>query len=620
MKRKFKSIQFNLFSTYSLIIILLAVIFVSFFYLYVSNLLRENTFASLDDLSRSITQKLDLEIQKLDDLSMNVLYSNLIKEQFSDYISFYSNSKDSKLSNEAEHYYNLKNLNNVMVAIIGPSQTVQQVNLYDFKGNMIGAGVYNKENKIDVKEKPWYTHTVSKNGKKYILPPHKEALLGNVINYYKNKYYISLYRVFFDQFNMQQGIVEVIQDCDTIFAGINEPLIEESTGRQIYIYNQQGELVYPYQELSSQNYQYYYRVSHNKPEKLKYLNKENPESKKNELISYNDSDFTGWRIIVVAQENKLLAPLFFFTKVTFYGTLLVLLMALGFSYFASKRLTIPIAKMHKTINSMNLNMVSSEDHPELNSGLNELEELNMAFQEMNRNLKKSMNKLLESQTHEMQARMLALQSQMNPHFLYNSIANISIMAEENMNKQIIIMCENFSYMLRYISSSDSSLVNLEDELEYTSKYLSIMKIRYGDSLKYEINLDEKLLGIRIPKLIIQPLVENSIKYGTRNYKNKNSWQIRLSGEINEDKWQIVVEDDGAGFTRSVIKNFWDKVEEFDKIERTPDLKLEGMGLLNIYIRLKLTYGSNMIFRINDKTNGGAVVIIGGLITCSKLNI
>src|SRR5690554_2387297 len=111
MKGKFKSIQFNLFSTYSLIIILLAVIFVSFFYLYVSNLLRENTFASLDDLSRSITQKLDLEIQKLDDLSMNVLYSNLIKEQFSDYTSFYNNSKESKLSNEAEHYYNLKSLN-----------------------------------------------------------------------------------------------------------------------------------------------------------------------------------------------------------------------------------------------------------------------------------------------------------------------------------------------------------------------------------------------------------------------------------------------------------------------------------------------------------------------------
>ncbi len=612
MRKKMKSIQFNLFSTYSLIIVLLAMIFVSSFYLYVSNLLRNNTFASLDNLSRSITQKLDLEIQKLDDLSMNVLYSNLVKEQFLDYISFYNKSKENQLYNEAEHYNNLKGLTDVLVALIGPTQTVQQVNLYDFKGNMLGAGIYNKGIKIDVKQKPWYRQVISRDGKKYIISPHKEPILGNVISYYKDKYYISLYRVFFDQYNLQQGIVEVIQDCDIIFAGMEELLKEEPGGRKIYIYNQQGELIYPYQGLSTQNYEYYYQVINNNAEMLNYLNKDNPDSKKKELISYSYSDYTGWRIVVVAQESKLLAPLFLFTRITFYGTIIILLMALGFSYFVSKKLTVPIAKMHQTINSMDLNMISAEDHPELNSGLNELEELNMAFQQMNRKLKKSMDKLLKLQSQEMQARMLALQSQMNPHFLYNSIANISIMAEENMNKQIIIMCENFSYMLRYISSSDLSMVSLATELEYTKKYLSIMKIRYGDGLKYEINVDEKLLEIKIPRLLIQPLVENSIKYGTRNNRNKNSWQIKIEGEIKGDSWQVRVEDNGTGFTESEIDKFWEKVKEIDENDSTPGLELEGMGLLNIYMRLKLTYGSQMLFRINSKDNGGAVVSIGGL--------
>lgn len=607
-----KSIQFNLFSTYSLIIVLLAMIFVSSFYLYVSNLLRKNTFASLDNLSRSITQKLDLEIQKLDDLSMNVLYSNLVKEQFLDYILFYNKSKENQHYNEAEHYNNLKGLTDVLVALIGPSQTVQQVNLYDFKGNMLGAGIYNKGIKIDVKQKPWYRQVISRNGKKHIVSPHKESILGNVISYYKDKYYISLYRVFFDQYNLQQGIVEVIQDCDIIFTGIEELLKEEPGGRKIYIYNQQGELIYPYQGLSTQNYEYYYQVINNNADTFNYLNKDNPDSKKKELISYNYSDYTGWRVVVVAQESELLAPLFLFTRITFYGTIIILLMALGFSYIVSKKLTVPIAKMHQTINSMDLNMISTEDHPELNSGLNELEELNMAFQQMNRKLKRSMDKLLKLQSQEMQARMLALQSQMNPHFLYNSIANISIMAEENMNKQIITMCENFSYMLRYISSSDLSMVSLATELEYTNKYLSIMKIRYGDSLNYEINIDEKLFKIKIPKLLIQPLVENSIKYGSRNNKNKNSWQINVEGEIKGDNWQIRVEDNGTGFTESEIDKFWDKVKELDENDDTSGLGLEGMGLLNIYMRLRLTYGSQMKFRINSKDSGGAVVTIGGL--------
>ncbi|MTI62021.1 MAG: HAMP domain-containing protein [Firmicutes bacterium] len=611
MKKRMKSIQFNLFSSYSLIIVIITVIFVAFFYFYVSNLLRERTSASLEELSRSISQKLDLEIEKMDDLSMNVLYSNLVKKQFSDYMSYCDcevaqEGSDSK----AERYDNIRNLTDVLVAIIGPSQTVQQVNLYDFRGGMIGAGVYNKEARVDVKEKSWYEQVVLQEGKKYIQLPHKDPLLGEVINYYQDQFYISLYRVFFDQYNIQQGIVEVIQDCKTVFSGINE-LLTEANDRRIYIYNQEGELVYPYQNLAAQNYRYYYDIIKNKAVSKDYLNVENPVNRNRELLNYSLSAYTGWRVVVVAQEKRILSPLFSFTKLTLYGSIFILLLALGFSYLVSQRLTIPIAKMHQTINSMDLTMVPSEEHPELNSGLNELEELNRAFQQMNQKLKNSMDRLLQAQSHEMQARMLALQSQMNPHFLYNSLANISVMAEEDMNEQIVGMCENLSCMLRYISNDGSSVVRVGTELDYTEKYLACMKVRYGDKLKYKLDISEDLLEIEVPRLLIQPLVENAIKYGV---KNAPPWQILVGGVINEEYWQITVRDNGPGFTFEEVQHFWKRVEEIENGDGPPGLELEGMGLLNIYMRLKLAYGSRMLFSISRGNDDGAVVTIGGAIS------
>lgn len=608
LKSKTKSIQFNLFSTYSLIIIFISIIFVASFYFYVSNLLRENTFTSMEDISGSISQKLDLEIQKLDNLSMNVLYSNLVKEKFQKYLSYTEDIDGPSENIKVDRYNNLKTLINVLVAIIGPSQTVQQVNLYDFKGGMIGAGVRNEAIQINVKQKSWYDEVIAREGKKYLSPPHKDPFLGKVINHYKDKYYLSLPRVYFDQYNIKQGIVEVIQDCDDIFNSLDEMIAEDGNNKRIYVYGQEGELIYPYKSVSRHNYNYYYKIIKNNPQPERYFNIKNPENGEKELFNYTFSDYTGWTVAVVAPEEKLLAPLFTFTKFTFIGTIVILVLALGLSFVAARKITVPISRIHETMKSMDLEMISDGEHKDLNSGLNELEELNVAFQQMSQKLKRSMQKLLLSQSHEMQARMLALQSQMNPHFLYNSLANISIMAEENMNEQIVTMCENLSYMLRYISSDGSSLVKVATEVEYTEKYLACMKVRYGDNLQYQLDIDEGLKEIKIPKLVIQPLVENAVKYGSCN---EPPWVIKVNGIIKGDYWQIIVKDNGPGFSQAEIDNFRKKVQEMKEKDSPPGLELEGMGLLNIYMRLQLAYEKEMKFEIKDNFKNGASVIIGG---------
>ena len=381
---------------------------------------------------------------------------------------------------------------------------------------------------------------------------------------------------------------------------------KDPKNKSIYICNDSGELIYPNTGVSLSNFQYYYQLIKKYPSKNS-LRIKNPNSKEKELLSYSSSEFTGWTVIIITPEAKLLAPIFVFTNITIWGVVIILFIALLLSFGVAKKITTPIAKLHEAIKSFNWekNFTNPED---LNSGLNELEELNLAFQKMNYQLKKSIEERILSEQHEMHALMLALQSQMNPHFLYNTLATISVMAEENMHESVVKMCKDVSYMLRYISSHKSPLVKMKSECDYTEKYLECMKFRHRDNLRYSIERDPDLDNVEIPKLIIQPLVENAIKYGTHN---EPPWDIRVKSFKGENhNWQVTVTDNGPGFTSEEISLIFQKMNEINKTLR-PGLDLDGMGLLNIYIRLKLTYGGRMIFKIENHPQGGAMITIGG---------
>ena len=116
----------------------------------------------------------------------------------------------------------------------------------------------------------------------------------------------------------------------------------------------------------------------------------------------------------------------------------------------------------------------------------ELNELYDSFIEMQHELVDSLNKQLLLKNQEMQSKMLALQSQMNPHFLFNSLQTIQSMADGNMNEEIVIMCQSMSNILRYISSDSDTTVPLSDEIHYTDDFLKCMAIRYSNDLHYTV--------------------------------------------------------------------------------------------------------------------------------------
>jgi two-component system, sensor histidine kinase YesM len=496
----------------------------------------------------------------------------------------------------------------LLFAIIGPNRPVQQIYLFDFNGKVFGTGTDNRQQNMSVRKKPWYNNVMNNNGKKYLSIPMKDLELSKYVTSNKDLYYVSLCRIYFDYYNIPNGIVEVKQYYDEIFKSLNESQQSETNEANVYVYNSDGTIIYPLIDNPSKNDAYYFNLCHSTSSEKSSISANNPFTKEKELLNYTYSDFTGWTTVVVESEQKLLSPVFSFTRIVMLFTGVILLLALGFSFFAAKKITVPISKLRKAIKALNLESISTSTPEALISDLNELEDLNQAFHKMNLKVKKSLDDLILSQNHEMQSRMLALQSQMNPHFLYNTLNTISVMAEEAMDNQIIKMCSNVSSLLRYISSDKSPIVKLSTEIEYTEKYLECMKLRYGNKFSYSIEFDEGIKEINIPKLVIQPLVENALKYGTNR---EPPWFIRISGYRTNTYWQVDVQDNGPGFDPEGLKYLLEKIEQIDNSGLLPSLDLDGMGLLNIYMRLKLSYKNQMIFQIKDYITGGAIITIGG---------
>lgn len=176
-----------------------------------------------------------------------------------------------------------------------------------------------------------------------------------------------------------------------------------------------------------------------------------------------------------------------------------------------------------------------------------------------------------------EAELKALQTQINPHFLFNALHTISsfVRIEPDRAREIII---NLSTYLRYNLENFSRLLSLKDELSQVEAYINIEKARFGDKIKVIYNIPEKYMNIQLPSLIIQPLVENSIKHGI--LKRREGGTIAISVSENKAEYIISIEDDGVGIEQSIIDGIDDKIEK-------------NIGLKNVHNRLKILYGKGL---------------------------
>ena len=243
----------------------------------------------------------------------------------------------------------------------------------------------------------------------------------------------------------------------------------------------------------------------------------------------------------------------------------------------------------------------------------ELRTLNKAFDSVVRNLKLSMEKMMVSQVNEIRSQMLALQAQMNPHFIHNILTIISAMSDTDERKKIPEICGKLSDMIRYNTDYEDNYTDLEREMDYAENYLELMKLRYEDNLTYYMTYAGRMKECKVPKFVVQPLIENCFLHGF--VKKEFPWNVEVQAFVTGHLWECTIFDNGGGIDEqklSEINEELKKCREQKVSDLMSELKIGGLTIRNIYVRLYMAYGSEMIFQI-DSGKDGTCIRIGG--TC-----
>ncbi|WP_017211505.1 sensor histidine kinase [Clostridium beijerinckii] len=304
-----------------------------------------------------------------------------------------------------------------------------------------------------------------------------------------------------------------------------------------------------------------------------------------------------WRVIGLISLDSLTRNLDSIRWLIYCIGIFSIAVVLFISHFTSKKITDPIYDITKAMNKFE----NGEWPDKLEAKTeDELKYLIISFNKMIYNIKNLIeqiykeeeeNKKLEVES--MKTQLDLLQSQINPHFIHNTLNTINYLAIKNNQNEIRELIQSFNGLLRQSISTSKKLITLKDELKCTQNYLKIQKYRYGDIVKLVCNIPEELNNCLVPKLILQPLIENSLYHGI--VPKGCAGTIKIDILPQEDFIKIKVIDDGVGISKrkSTHKGF------------------NGISLDNISERLRLYFGSEYDLKVYSKT---------GIGTCIEFNI
>lgn len=604
MKQKNPSLQKALPRYYFLVLfITLAILLIAFYIYYIKNL-RASEYQNLQNICEASLSNMEQEIEKMSTVSLNTIYSK-------DILPGIRNLDVSKM-NTQQTYMQVQPIYNSISAMIGPQQTVAQINIYHKNGFSIGSGFYTYHKKILLAERSWFDAVLAKNGYKVMSLPQQLSFFMSPAPLPYAPYYIALTRLYFDNVHEIEGAVEVLQKCDTFFSYLDR-LSAVNQSIRIVILNETGAQVYPIQTEETENDGLASILSDVKSLPLGQITHIRDENGNKTAVYNNNLSSVGWQIYAMEPDSiivhSLIAPTLFFLLVL----VIVMFITLAICITISDRILKPVGELKKTFETLDLDDVFThtiESVPLPESHFEEIQTLINAFRNMYDKMNSSTLEMMKSQENEIRAKEIATQSMMKPHFLYNNLANISVMAEENMNQEIISLTENLCDYLRYTSTGGELRVKIRDEFLYTQKYLACMNVRYRDRLTCTFTLDERIADIKIPKLSIQPIIENSLKYA---FTKKPPWLISIRGYFKEaeGKWFIRIKDNGCGFAEGEIERLTEFMDTLRESRDITHLKIGGMGLQNVYLRLLLQYRTSAVLILENNPDGGACITIGG---------
>ena len=440
---------------------------------------------------------------------------------------------------------------------------------------------------IDVREQSWYQAALSTKNLIAISSSHVQNAIQS-----SYKWVITLSRPLVNYKTGENGGVFFI---DLNYNAISSLCSNNNIGGSGYIFilDENGNIIYhPQQQLM------YGGLKTENIDEIMSSTKDHFQSEEGDkLYTISKSDMTGWTVVGAAYTSELLKN----NKQAQMMYLLVagvlLLGVIAISSIISREITKPIRQLRDSMSMVEEGRFDKANVPVTAS--NEVGSLSKSFNVMTERIHTLMEQNVYEQKQKRKNELKALQAQINPHFLYNTLDSIIWMSEAGRNDEVVLMTSALARLFRQSISNDKGQVTIAEEIEYVRSYLTIQKMRYKDKLEYSIDVSPEINHVMIIKFALQPLVENAIYHGLKYKETKGNLSIR--GYVRGKKAYITIADDGVGMEEAALEHIFDETKK--------EHKSNGVGVPNVQKRLKLYYGQEYGISYISRKGVGTVATV-----------
>jgi two-component system, sensor histidine kinase YesM len=506
-----------------------------------------------------------------------------------------------KNTTQENNYVTIGIITNVVQTILYAEDNIERVNITIAEDDRVVSAskrstvVFSKN--LMAKNQEYYIKAIESPNNMYI-----EHLRTIHANNTKPKKIFSLHRTLTDvPSDKVLAFISLEISSDKIYK-LSQNLYNQKT-EEFYIVSSEGKLIY-----SSNN------DIPNKQHEQQWIKKLIATKNETGTLEWKEGSFNGvmiydqlpettggWFLVKRIPYSSLYESAFDVTKINIlfgvFGLLLVILATLVVSF----RITSPIRILLQYIQEVEKGNMKVEFK---SLGNDEIGVLGYRFKNMIEKIDDLINREYKLELENKTNQLKVLQSQINPHFLYNALQSIGTIALKNKVPQIYTLVTHLSKIMRYGMNMDEDMVPLLKEINYIKAYLLLQKERFGDQLEYSIHVDENVLNVQVPKMILQPIIENYFKHGfeSRDRVGKIEINCNKDGEF----LAIYILDNGSGVSEGRLKEIDTFLNE-DHSRR--DHADSNIGLKNVHSRLKLNYEHLAAMELSNQEDGGFLVFI-----------
>lgn len=578
MIKKFKSIQSVIFAVLS-VLLLGAVIIITVISLSYT---RQSVFENSSLYTQTIIQQMNQNIDSYIDYMENTSYLVSSNEDVQKYL--FGDTADPEARDRILSQFE---------TILDSRSDILNLGIIAENGRMlINNGQHLTNQDLDIHSQEWYTNALEGRESVYLTSSHVQHIISG-----ERPWVITLSRGIRNKEMGTGQEKEGVFFIDLNYSAISELCDQSMVGNQGYafIVDADGNIVYHpqqqqlYNELQTENIDLVMNAGSDIVTWGDGINKK--------MYSISRSEKTGWTVVDCVRVEELLRRSNEAQSIYVLVAMGLMAVALFFSRFVAKSITLPIQRLCDSMERVQEGDFSVSDI--VVDSENEIGSLTKSFNVMTQRIHELMAQNIREQEAKRKSELKALQSQINPHFLYNTLDSIIWMAEGKKNEEVVLMTASLARLLRQSISNEDELVSIGQEIEYARGYLTIQKMRYKDKLEFRIEVEPSILNIRLIKLVLQPVIENAIYHGLK-YKESRGFLL-VKGFMKNGNAVLQVIDDGVGMDQETL----DHIYERHKV----DYHSNGVGIYNVQKRLQLYYGNEYGIVYESKPGEGTTATI-----------